>query len=424
MRKFIGIVAIAVVIVFSPGHAQPQKTAKKQLLILPFKEFGVIPKDSGKVVAHMLLGKLDSDKYQLLCRDFMPEIVQNALFQEDRLFNHRQIAEIVKVAKCDYLLCGSVHLATVAHKRHYSLCYVMLDLQTRVLHKASIGPVGNWALLLQQLETSLINEQLGVVHGYFNEKMPLAISRGTRAGIYLSLRDRREMIYIPAGEYCTSSEKLKKFAAFYLDRCEVSNKGYRRFLNANPDWHKGGSLARQFADANYLADWDGMNYPQEKDDYPVVYVSWYAAQAFAEWAGKKLPTAEQWQIAACGANKLYRFEEGQLAYYSNPAPRADKIAPNANRLLAVDKSLVIPLLPYSCHHLVDNVSEWCFEYSDSFKNFDLAPFGKVKGDNYASVAAANIDAQRIFPLKHTSSAIGFRTACRNIADSQCVLGTD
>jgi formylglycine-generating enzyme required for sulfatase activity len=150
--------------------------------------------------------------------------------------------------------------------------------------------------------------------------------------------DRREMTWIPAGEFQMGSpadergrqagevqHRVRIERGYWIDVKEVDNAAYRRFLLANPEWQKG-RLKEGLRDSNYLYDWKGTEFPAGQGAYPVVWVSWYAAAAYARWAGKRLPTEAEWENAArAGTQTAYwwgaRFDVSRVA----PVPLTEDV---------------------------------------------------------------------------------------------------
>ena len=175
------------------------------------------------------------------------------------------------------------------------------------------------------------------------------------------------MVLIPAGEFKMGSDNgaanerpahTVYLDAFYMDTHEVTNAQYKAFIDANPEWQKE-NIAPAFHDGAYLRLWDGNVYPEGEADHPVIYVSWYAAMTYAEWAGKRLPTEAEWEKGARGGliGKAYPWGdtyEATLANYGR----------HHNVPIAVGQ---YPPNGYSLYDMAGNISEWCLdEYDPDF----------------------------------------------------------
>jgi len=111
-----------------------------------------------------------------------------------------------------------------------------------------------------------------------------------------------KMVDIPGGEYQPfygSGNERVNVLPFRLDERAVTNREFLAFVKANPQWQRS-QVKRIFADTNYLKVWasDTTLSANIHPDAPVCNVSWFAAKAFAQSVGKRLPTLDEWEFVA------------------------------------------------------------------------------------------------------------------------------
>lgn len=191
-----------------------------------------------------------------------------------------------------------------------------------------------------------------------------------------------------------------EIAPFLMDEAEVSNAEFKRFLDE--------SGYRPAVAENFLKHWTGGKMPPELADHPVVYVDLDDARAYARWAGKRLPTEWEWQLAAQGADgRMWPWGEAFDAARCNIGGRGTMPV----------RSLPEGRSPFGCYHMSGNV----WELTESCRNDGHTRFLMLRGGGWfrasGSIWYADGGPQscgyhskfiRMWPGLDRSATIGFR----------------
>lgn len=204
-------------------------------------------------------------------------------------------------------------------------------------------------------------------------------------------QDSAEMVLIPAGEFLMGSNTGETdespihsvyIDGFYMDRYSVTNVQYKVFVDENPQWCKN-NIPQKYHDGNYLKLWNEESFPIGKDNHPVVSVSWYAAMAYAQWAGKRLPTEAEWEKAARGGlvGKTYPWGNSIDRYKANYGKRWD------GRVSTIRMTPIGSYPPngYGLYDMVGNVREWCLDAYNADYYKHSARYNPVAGGNIEEV---------------------------------------
>jgi formylglycine-generating enzyme required for sulfatase activity len=146
---------------------------------------------------------------------------------------------------------------------------------------------------------------------------------------------------------------------FLLDRTAVTNAQFLAFVKAHPAWRRE-QVKPLFAEDNYLARWAAPMRlgPAAPPDAPVVQVSWFAARAYCEARGARLPTENEWEYAAQSGMRDPQMLARILSWYGEPTPKV---------LPAVGQGAPSPEGVRDLHGLV---WEWVEDFNDTLVSAD------------------------------------------------------
>jgi formylglycine-generating enzyme required for sulfatase activity len=233
------------------------------------------------------------------------------------------------------------------------------------------------------------------------------------------------MVYIPSGKFIMGSNEIdnndlaKEFGAkhvvffanekperkinlkdFYIEKYEVANKDYGVFIEKTkytPPLH-----------------WINGAFEAGKETHPVFNVSWFDASAYCKWAGKRLPTEEEWEKAARGP-KGNKYPWGND--FDNKKGNLTKGHTMPVGGMAEDKSF------YGIYDMGGNVMEWTASWykpypGSTFQSKEFGEktrvikggYGSVKGHYNLGNLYSRPSFRNFFPPKGKGNDVGFRCA--------------
>ncbi len=285
-----------------------------------------------------------------------------------------------------------VHLPNMAEMRYY------LDtVREKVLDYLEIAPVGEqerlWSFIIQHesqhCETISFVSRLAIMPSIYCVE---AINIVSQQGIIISANAPcpvpnapSEMIEIPAGEFEQGSDSSDAFDnerpahrlyldIYWIDRYPVTCGQYRQFMEA------GGYHNSSFWSSEGW-EWVQKNSVRQPlywsddscfDSHPVCGVSWYEADAFARFAGKRLPSEAEWEKAVCwdvvkGSRRTYPWGEDP--------PDASRC--NHDNLYS--QTTPVGAFPagasaYGVCDALGNVWEWTSSWFEGYEGFEFYPY--------------------------------------------------
>lgn len=199
-----------------------------------------------------------------------------------------------------------------------------------------------------------------------------------------------EMVKVPKGAFLYGEDRIRETIDYdyWIDKYPVTNEKYRAFILADGYgnqvyWSEEGWKWKTGYDITCPKYWNDTEW--NKADHPVVGVSYYEAEAYAKWAGKRLPTEREWEKAARGEDereypwgvwfdkKICNSSEAAIGYTTPVTQYSNGVS------------------PYGCYDMVGNVWEWCTDWYDEEKKDSRVIRGGSWGSNPGNLRSSYRD---------------------------------
>lgn len=180
------------------------------------------------------------------------------------------------------------------------------------------------------------------------------------------------MVQVAGGEvallFPVEGEELATVAPFAIDATPVTNAQFLAFVREHPEWAKG-AVPSVFASDSYLAHWgDDGGLGTAHPDAPVTNVSWFAAAAYCEARGGRLPTEAEWELVA-------RAGREETDGYREPGHRERVLALVSGRRAVPGPVGQGEVNAYGVRDLHGLVWEWVFDVGSALNTADSRSAG-------------------------------------------------
>ena len=316
---------------------------------------------------------------------------------ENLLPEDRQLAQLRETVSHEASVRSSPSGALVAIQDYLSPGDSWFTLGTTPLEKTRI-PSGylRWRVSKPGLPVYEGAPVASGMHGYSRE-FDFPLEGGAKAP--------EGMLAVPAAgyqDYIWSLGALGPYdlPEYYIDRFEVTNRDYQKFVDADGyrnraywkhrfirnghelRWEQAMDLLRDSTGRPGPSTWKAGRFPEGQAEHPVGGVSWYEAAAYAEFAGKSLPSIAQWFRAAPSSVAKFII---QLSNFSSvPAPVGKYPG----------------MGPWGTHDMAGNISEWCWNEAGGGTRYAL-------GGAFDTATAEYFEPFGLPPFHRRSNA-GFR----------------